>query len=130
MNNSMFLGMSAPISVDPSEVFGCSVSFRNTGDTDWIPGRHRLGSQHPQDNKIWGFNRVELPRVVPRATDVTFNFNCTAPGSGEHPFSWRMVEDGVAWFGEVGRVDITVKPAIRLRPPFWWTDGGTGYDQG
>lgn len=79
------------------------LTMKNTGDTTWTTqAGHRLGAQNPGDNFTWGMNRVELPADVPPQGTVTFKFEITAPTqSGSHNFQWRMVHEGVAWFGQV-----------------------------
>ena len=87
-------------------VYSVSVTMRNTGSTTWTAAQlYRLGSQNAQDNTIWGLGRVLLPHDVAPGADVTFNFNVTAPAVEPNTifqanFQWRMVLDGVAWFGD------------------------------
>jgi hypothetical protein len=80
-----------------------SLTFQNTGSATWTkspsPNPYRLGSQNPQDNITWG-GRVELPHDVVPGQSVTFNFTVTAPSVlGIHNFQWRMLQEGVTWFG-------------------------------
>src|SRR5437763_8467932 len=76
--------------------------MRNTGGTTWTTaGWYNLGSQNPQDNFTWGMARVGLPGSVAPNSEVTFNFNVTAPSTpGTYNFQWRMVQDAVEWFGD------------------------------
>ena len=59
----------------------------------------------------WGLNRVPLPHSVPPGGTVTFDFIVTAPSkAGLYNFQWRMVQDGVEWFGAPSQnVVISVK---------------------
>jgi len=79
-----------------------TVTMKNTGTTTWTAAdAYRLGSRAPQDNDIWGRNRVLLPNNVLPGEEVTFTFSITAPQTpGTYNFRWRMVRDGVEWFGE------------------------------
>ena len=81
-----------------------SITMKNTGQESWTEGNlFRLGSQNPQDNSIWGTGRVLLGynEVIAPGQTKTFNFVVTAPTRlGKHNFQWRMVKDGVEWFGE------------------------------
>jgi hypothetical protein len=62
---------------------------------------YRLGSQNPQDNRTWGLGRVEVPADVAFDEDTVLRFAVTAPArSGRYQFQWRMLQEGVAWFGE------------------------------
>src|ERR1700686_3417180 len=51
---------------------------------------------------MWGMGRVGLTSLVASGSQVTFNFTVTAPAtSGTYNFQWRMVQDGVEWFGDL-----------------------------
>ena len=88
--------------MDAGQSYLVSVTMQNNGSNTWTQAeRYRLGSQNPQDNMIWGFNRVELPASVPQGGQVTFNFYVTAPSTGgTYNFQWRMVKEYVEWFGD------------------------------
>jgi len=77
--------------------------MQNNGSATWTQAEgFRLGSQNPQDNTIWGLNRIELPTAsVSQGGQVTFNFYVTAPYTGgTYNFQWRMVKEYVEWFGD------------------------------
>jgi hypothetical protein len=80
------------------------VTMKNIGTTLWTsksPNPFRLGSQSPQDNSIWGLNRVELPNDVAPGQSVQFVFNVTPPQTpGVYDFQWRMVQELISWFGQ------------------------------
>lgn len=61
---------------------------------------YRLGSQNPQDNIIWGLNRVDVPATVPPGGQVAFSFTISPSTLGTHNFQWRMVQEGITWFGD------------------------------
>lgn len=101
----------------PGETVNALVKMRNVGSTTWTPaGGYRLGSQNPQDNATWGTNRVYLPagaQVAPWQTfDFVWQFQApTAPGT--YNFQWRMVREGVRWFGDLtDNVRVRVVPAV------------------
>ena len=99
------------------EAYNVSVTMRNTGNSTWpANSTFKLGSQNPQDNLNWGWNRVQLTQSVPPGGQVTFNFTVVAPGPGKWDFRWRMVQEGVEWFGAFSDlVQVTVKlpPCLR-----------------
>ncbi len=106
-NNSEFISQNVPGSISPGEHFSITVTFKNTGTTTWTSSNYyRLGTQNPQDNTIWmGTNRVALPNDVAPGQMVTFNINLTAPSEyGIYALQWRMVQDGVEWFGQQSEV--------------------------
>ncbi|HSM86174.1 MAG TPA: hypothetical protein VLT16_08485 [Candidatus Limnocylindrales bacterium] len=93
---------SSPLAAGRS--YPVSITMRNTGITTWTfagSNPQRLGSQDPQDNTVWGLNRVNVPQIVPPTASAVFNFNITAPlAAGTRPFQWRMVQEGITWFGD------------------------------
>jgi hypothetical protein len=100
--SAQFVGMSVPTSMVSGQNYPVSVSFKNNGAGIWLPGTSiGLGSQNPGDNTRWGMHRVALPVAVYPQQVVTFSFTVRAPTSGNHAFQWRMVADGLAWFGDL-----------------------------
>lgn len=97
-NDAQFVSQSVPPSVAAGGQAAVSVSMRNTGSTTWTPGSYFLGAA----DSSWGAERVPVPRAVAPGEVVTFNFTITAPTTcpGAGHLSWRMVEEGVEWFGE------------------------------
>lgn len=101
--NATFVSQSVPTSMTAGQSYSVSVTMRNSGSTTWTSDVYRLGSQSPQDNTVWGFNRVYLPTgtTVAPGYDYTFYFNVTAPATaGSYNFQWRMVQEGVGGFGD------------------------------
>jgi uncharacterized protein affecting Mg2+/Co2+ transport len=100
-NQAEFVSQQVPASMYVGEPYAVSVTMRNTGNTTWAAGSvFKLGSQNPQDNMTWGFNRVVVTQPVPPGATYTFNFGVTAPSpKGTYNFQWRMVKEGVEWFG-------------------------------
>jgi RHS repeat-associated protein len=102
-NAAAFVSQSVPSTMIAGEAYAVTVSMLNQGTTTWAPGQsYRLGSQNPQDNTTWGLGRVDLGagELVPPGGLKTFSFQVVAPSSpGSYNFQWRMVQDGVEWFG-------------------------------
>jgi hypothetical protein len=109
-----YVSQVVPTSVAAGARFTAQVTMRNTGTATWTAGSAvRLGSQSPQDNLTWGLGRVDLPpgvEVAPGARH-TFTFEARAPSTaGTRAFQWRMLREGVTWFGAVTPVvSITVR---------------------
>lgn len=96
-----YVSSAYPQVVAPGAAFTAQVTLLNAGTTVWAPGSYRLGSQAPQDNTIWGTNRVSLSANVNPGDQVTVTLNLTAPSTaGLNLFRWQMVQEGVEWFGE------------------------------
>jgi hypothetical protein len=87
------------------------VVFRNDGADTWTDAAgYRLGSQGPVDNTHWGMERVPLSGPVAMGEEAAFAFLVQAPAQpGQYTFQWRMVHDGVQWFGDLSPpVEVTV----------------------
>lgn len=100
--SAMVVSQSVPAYMDAGYLYNVSVTLRNNGSETWTQADgYRLGSQSPQDNYTWGMNRVDMPTSVPPGGEVTFNFYASAPSyAGTYDFQWRMIQDGVEWFGD------------------------------
>ena len=102
-NDARFVAQTLPENISPGQSFSSTITFKNTGTSTWTSGaNYALGTQAPQDNTIWlGSNRIALPNDVAPGEEVTFNVDLTAPTTeGMYVIQWRMVQDGVEWFGE------------------------------
>jgi hypothetical protein len=105
------VGSSLPSVVTETSVTTCWVDFKNTGTRTWDPSLTRLGTQDPQDHasslytsgSTWlGPNRACCvgTAVAPGAVG-RFTFTITAPVAPQTfgmTESFRLVEEGVAWF--------------------------------
>lgn len=102
---AQYISMDVPVTMFPGWSYNVSVTLKNTGRVNWTAGTDfKLGSQSPRDNTIWGFGRVYLPPGVTVAPgqEYKFSFTVRAPqAEGIHEFAWKMVQEGVAWFGDV-----------------------------
>jgi len=106
VNNAAFVSQDVP--ADLKAGAAVSVTMRNTGARSWSPVfGHRLGSQSPQDNTLWGSNREQLATDVAPGDEATFNFTVTTTPATHATFQWRMVQESVEWFG-----DYTVPVAV------------------
>lgn len=104
-NNALFISQAfdnSPMAMGATRLMW--VTYQNNGSKVWTSDGtpHRLGSQNAQDNTTWGFSRVTLDpgQSVAPGAQKSFAFNVTAPTTaGTYNLQWRMVEDGVEWFG-------------------------------
>ncbi len=92
----------------------------NYGARTWTPGAFAL-SYHIFDNGgtpvIWDGVRGRLPSSVPPSTSVTVPISVALPsGTGTYRLEWDMVQEGVAWFSQLGvqrkREDFTIVPGV------------------
>jgi RHS repeat-associated protein len=100
-NDASFREQTVPPAMTAGAVYSVAVAMTNIGTTAWTSGAsYVLGSQNPQDNVTWGGGRAALERTVRPGQIATFNFQVTAPNTpGTYDFQWKMVQDGVEWFG-------------------------------
>ncbi|SRR5712692_1327089 len=115
--NAQFQGQNIPTHINMLFIHRLtgSVTFLNTGTAEWEniannpTNPYRLGSQNPQDNTTWGLNRVELNVPVSGGDPHTFYFDIdldndltppATPTPRVYNFQWRMLQEGVAWFGQ------------------------------
>ncbi len=110
----------AQVELDPGERFRFEATFENAGSTAWTRAdAYRLGTQDPQDNRVFGESRLPLAaadRIAPGGRR-TFVAELTAPATpGRHILAWRLVREGVAWFGEATpAVEVRVRASAAVR---------------
>ena len=92
-NQAAFVSQTVKSLMYASEYYNVTVTMKNTGSTTWRT------------------NRVVLPGDVPPGGQVTFSFTVLAPTkAGTYNFQWRMVQEGVEWFGaSTPNVTVSVK---------------------
>ena len=123
-NNSSIVSSSVPSTVAAGQAFTATLTLNNSGTKPWASGGttpQNLGSQSAQDNTTWGFSRVALPSSpIAAGANAVFTIHATAPTTpGTYPFAWRMVQDGVEWFGPTFSANIGVVgvgPTIGTQP--------------
>jgi hypothetical protein len=103
-NDAQFISQDVPTTLVAGQARTVSITLKNTGTTTWTQGGgYKLGTWNPQDNTLWtGVTRIYLSAAdsVAPGQQKTFTFNITAPGTpGTYHFQWRMVHEGVEWFG-------------------------------
>lgn len=108
-----FVRQKVPAKMRTGEVATVKMVWRNTGKHTWRPREGiRLGA--PGGVGVdWGIHRARLPGAVAPGKKAVIEFQIRAPAQpGFYPFRWRMVQEGVAWFG-----DYSPYLAIEVRPP-------------
>jgi uncharacterized protein affecting Mg2+/Co2+ transport len=111
-NDAAYVSQSVPTTMIAGQSYPVSVTMKNTGTKTWsVGGNYNLGSQNPQDNGTWGTGRVSVGTTIAPGSSNTFSFNAVAPSTtGTYNFQWRMVQDGVEWFGATTpNVSVVVK---------------------
>ena len=117
-NGAQLIGVSAPSVMTQGQGYTVGVTMQNSGTTTWPAGSsYALGSTNPQNNMVWGLNRVNLPGAVAPGQQTTLSFQVTAPAAGSYSMGWGMVQEGVGWFGATSSSAITVNPVATVSPP-------------
>lgn len=105
-----------PAQLTAGQQFTITIKTKNAGCNTWSASGDnptRLGSQSPQDNTLWGTGRIAATADVASGEIGIFTATLTAPKTaGTYDFNWRMVHDGVRWFGDsTPNVQVKVVPA-------------------
>jgi hypothetical protein len=104
---------SFPGTLNCGETATATVTVRNTGLADWTQsGGYKLGAVDDSDPFYGPGTRVWLGEssLVPPQATWTFAVELTAPSTpGTFITDWRMVHEGVTWFGETVSASIDVE---------------------
>jgi hypothetical protein len=100
-DNATYLSQSTPGVMVPGQIYGVSVTMKNTGRSVWYSGNYALKLTSVTDASAytWGISSVSVNSSVSPGDDVVFNFNVTAPVDGSYGYQWQMA-NGNAYFGE------------------------------
>jgi hypothetical protein len=114
--NSEVVSSTIPTAMISGQSYNVNVIMKNIGSTTWTEGTaFRLGGvgDGALDTGKFGLSRIYMPSSSSIATNqqYTFSFTMTAPAAGTYNPQYRMVQDGVAWFGAIHSPAITVSPA-------------------
>jgi len=131
-NNAQFVSQSVPATMTAGQTYNVSVTLKNSGTSTWTKAAaFKLGSQNPQDNVAWlgSSTRVYLAdadAIAPGQTK-TFSFAARAPSAvGTYNFQWKMVQEGVEWFGGLtGNIAVAVN--LPAPPPAGLSPDGTAF---
>lgn len=118
-NNANFVSQVVPTTMIAGQKYNSTVTMTNNGTSTWSANStYKLGTQNPQDNTTWtGGNRVTLPISVAPGQQYSFNIPITAPAAGTYNFQWKMIQDGVGFFGAAStNVSVTVNPPVTVLP--------------
>ena len=95
-----------PAKLAPWDHAFASVTYANCGTTTWTavaanaPTGVKLGPSSPHDSTTWTPSRLVLPADVPPGNKVKIAIPIHAPPlTGNHPYAYELVNEGVAWLG-------------------------------
>jgi RHS repeat-associated protein len=102
-DGAKFVSQDSVPSLRAGQPYNVAITMLNSGTTTWTTDTFKLGSQDPQDTRLWNSEgRVYLTAPVAPGQQVTFIVPVVGPQkSGSYPFQWKMVNEAAAWFGDV-----------------------------
>jgi len=111
---AMIVSNDIPASMMSDQSYTVHVTVRNTGSNVWTASAgYKLGS--PGDSDPFAFSRVPLDALdsIGYGQEKTFTFTMTAPAlPGTYITDWRMLREGVTWFGQTLSITVTVSGLI------------------
>lgn len=116
--NAKIVANTIPDTMIPGSSQEVSVTVKNIGKKVWSEAAAvRLGAVDDSDPFAIGRHVIPNGGTVKYGDTVTFTFNMVAPAyEGVLVTDWRMVQDGVAWFGDMIKKEVKVahvpKPII------------------
>lgn len=131
VNDAQLLATSGfPSEIAANTTFNCDVTFFNKGPNTWIStgtNKFQLGSSAPDNNAVWSptgsspiTNRFVLPNDVNVGDSVIIPMTLKSPNINKYQScNWRMVKEGIEWFGDiltqsilVGSVGVSASPVV------------------
>jgi alpha-glucuronidase len=103
-------GNTFPTTMVAGRTYNVSITVKNTGNISWNKAElYRLGAVGDSD-PLGAPNRLLLnDSRVNNGKSYTFTFSIKAPSTpGNYTSSWRMLREGVTWFGETYAIPVTV----------------------
>ena len=115
--DAQFISDTIPTSVVKSHQYDVQVTMKNTGTNTWTKANsYKLGGVNDSD-PFYAPARVELATGDSIATNQqkAFSIWFTAPSStGTYTTDWRMLREGVTWFGETDTKTVQVKDGVSI----------------
>ena len=104
--NAGYGATTTPQQATISATLQLSVDVTNYGQRTWTPGLFSLSYHVFSANGstiLWDGARGALPTAVAPGTTVSVPINVALPGTtGDYVLAWDMVQEGVAWFSQLG----------------------------
>ncbi|MDO8587570.1 MAG: carbohydrate-binding protein [Armatimonadota bacterium] len=124
-NNAQYVSDTIPTTMTAGQQYNVSVTMQNTGSTTWTNAAgYKLGAVGDSD-PFCAFTRVLLGGgdSIGPGQQKTFSFTMTAPTTpNTYTTDWRMVREGVEWFGGTLTKSVQVNAASDTTAP---TFGGS-----
>ncbi|MCG7406171.1 hypothetical protein MH117_02000 [Paenibacillus sp. ACRRX] len=98
------------------EEYTASITVKNTGTHEWSESTSvRLGAVDDGDSFALGRHFIPIGQKIKYGDTYTFTFPMKAPDKpGAYTTDWRMVQDGVTWFGNTVTKQVRVREKVNV----------------
>ncbi|HWT75101.1 MAG TPA: NBR1-Ig-like domain-containing protein, partial [Mobilitalea sp.] len=135
--NAKIISNTIPTTMEAGKTYQVSVTVQNTGENAWTAADgYKLGGVGDSDPFALARQTLAAGETIAKGQTKTFTFNMIAPKTaGTYTTDWRMLREGVTWFGDTLSVPVTVVDdplrngliAFGLDPDKIFTLNGTSY---
>jgi glycosyl hydrolase family 39 (putative alpha-L-iduronidase)/Ig-like domain-containing protein len=112
-DDAQLVAATVPDRVEAGQPLTVRLTFKNAGGTTWTAAAgYKLGAVGDQDPFAAPRQPLGAADRIAPGQQKTFAVPMTAPASpGTYHTDWRMLREGVSWFGAAFAKDVTVLPA-------------------
>ncbi|OXM87399.1 NBR1-Ig-like domain-containing protein [Paenibacillus rigui] len=112
-HKSTLIDHTIPSTMEAGKTYPVTVTYRNDGDEPWTEvSAYRLGAVGDSDPFANGRQTIAGGHSIAPGQQYTFSFTMMAPNTGTYISDWRMVKDGLTWFGPSLTRTIQVVPPV------------------
>ena len=103
-----------PTQAAPGDVVPVTITMRNDGATTWTTGSNITFESTNSPVAFWGPTSASLSGDVATGQTATFSLTVRVPSSptGSQPFSFRMFQSGVGFFGDTFSTNIDISGMV------------------
>jgi len=111
INAASIVANDIPTTMTAGQSYTAHVTVQNTGTSTWASSAdYKLGAVGDSDPFAYPRVLLDPGDSIGPGQSKTFAFTMTAPSSaGSYVTDWRMLREGVAWFGQTLTVQVTVQ---------------------
>lgn len=115
LRDATIISDNIPATMAIGVTYPVSIMVRNDGSSAWsLANMNYLGAVGDQDYFAGGRQPIQSGQTVAPGQTYTFVFNMVAPTTvGSYITDWRMVQDGLEWYGKTLTKTVTVVEKIR-----------------
>jgi len=140
VDDAAIVSHTIPAQLTPGQQLNVGITVRNAGTTTWTADFYKLGAVEDSDPFAATRHLLNAGETVAPGAQRTFTIPFVAPFStGMYTTDWRMVRDGVAWFGETltRQVEVSNTAAVIIiesraggQNHAWYSEQGVWADAG